>query len=289
MTGSRSDTALAFLRLYRVDAALISFMSYALGLLLAGPLTARLLAPGLLLSLVTFNFIYSVNAWADLRADSLNHPRRPLPAGDLSPRSALIYCAALLVASAIFPFFAFDGRYERAAALGLVALGALYSAPPVRLKRFALLSPPLIALMYVAPMTIGLQRHEEPFGAGRWEVVAFFGLYCLAVLPLKDITDVEGDEADGCQNWLALLGRTRLLALSALGLGAAAALPALLLPFPLGVFLPAIGGTTAALVLAALRSDWLMARLYRAILLLVVLEGAALLALWTLSPGRWCA
>jgi 4-hydroxybenzoate polyprenyltransferase len=283
MTRPFPGKALAFLRLYRVDAALISLMSYCLGLILAGRLTARTLIPGFLLSLVTFNFIYSINAWADLGADSLNHPRRPLPAGHLRPRAALVYCLGLLALSLAYPFFAFDGWYEIAAALGLVALGAAYSVPPVRLKRFAFLSPVVIAIMYVAPMTIGLQQHEDPFGAGRWEVVAFFGIYCLAVLPLKDITDVAGDEADGCQNWLALLGRRRLLAASALGLAAALLVSLLLIPSALGSFLGLLSGSTLLLVVAAFRSDLLMARLYRAILLLLVLEGAVLLALWRLG------
>jgi 4-hydroxybenzoate polyprenyltransferase len=283
MTGSAPGKALAFLRLYRIDAALISLMSYCLGLLLAGRLTARTLVPGLLLSLVTFNFIYSINAWADLRADSLDHPQRPLPAGELSQRAALRYCLALLALSLVLPFFAFDGWYETAAALGLVVLGAAYSVPPVRLKRFAFLSPVVIAIIYVAPLTIGLQQHEDPFGAGRWEVVAFFGIYCLAVLPLKDITDVAGDAADGCQNWLALLGRRRLLAISALGLAAALLVAVLLVPSALGPSLGLLSGSTLLLVAAALRSDRLMARLYRSILLLLVLEGAVLLALWRLG------
>jgi homogentisate phytyltransferase/homogentisate geranylgeranyltransferase len=278
----RPVNALAFLRLYRIDAALISFMSYGLGLLLADRLSPRLLVPGALLSLVTFNFIYSINAWADLRADALDHPRRPLPAGEVSPRAALRYSLVLLAGSVAYPFLAFDGAYAIAAALGLAALGALYSVPPVRLKRFAFLATPVIAILYVAPLTIGLQQHADPFGAGRREVVVFFAAYCLAVLPLKDVTDVAGDAADGCQNWRALLGRRRLLALSALGLAAALLVALLLVGGALGAALGVLAGSTLALVAAAARSDRLLAVLYRAILAVVVLEGAALLVVWNL-------
>jgi len=286
MTKPCSARALALLRLYRIDVVLISLMSYGLGLLLAGRVTAALMIPGLLLSLVTFNFIYSVNAWADIRADAMNHPERPLPSGDIEPRVALLYCLALLAISLVYPFFVFDGRYEIIAAVGLVALGALYSVPPVRLKRFAFLSPLLIALMYIAPLTIGLQRHADPFGAGRMEIVVFFGIYCLAVLPLKDITDVEGDRADGCQNWLSLLGRRPLLAVSALGLAAALLVALLLVTPPLGWCFALLAASTLLLVVAAILSDRLLARLYRTILLVVVFEGAALLALWRFWSGR---
>jgi 4-hydroxybenzoate polyprenyltransferase len=141
--------------------------------------------------------------------------------------------------------------------------------------------------MYVTPMTIGLQQHERPFGAGRWEFIVFFGIYCLAVIPLKDITDVAGDAAEGCQNWLALLGRRRLLAISAFGLVAALLVSWLLIPPKLGLFLGLLSGSTLLLVVAAFRSNRLMAVLYRAILLLVVVEGAALFVLWHLwSNGR---
>ena len=103
-----------------------------------------------------------------------------------------------------------------------------------------------------------------------------------AVVPLKDITDVAGDAADGCQNWLALLGRRRLLAASALALGAAVAVALLGVPSPLRWALVALGGSTLALVVAAQFASRLWARLYRTILLLVVLQGAALIALWYL-------
>jgi 4-hydroxybenzoate polyprenyltransferase len=275
-------TALALLRLYRADAAVISLMSYCLGLLLVDRLTAGSVLPGLWLSLVTFNFIYSINDWADVRSDALNRPRRPLPAGDVGHRAALRYCLALLAIALVYPFFVFDDRSGVAAALGLVVLGALYSVPPLRLKRFALTSPFVITLMYVTPMTIGLLRHEDPLGGGRWGVVLFFAVYCLSVIPLKDITDVKGDAADGCQNWMTLLGRRRLLAVSALGLLAAVVVSALCVRTPLGWALGFLGCTTLAVVVLATRSERLLARLYRTILLLVVVEGATLLSVWYL-------
>ena len=105
---------LGLLRLYRLDAFLIFLLVYLLGVVAAGgmlsPLREFLVA--LLVSGVSFNFVYSFNSWADADIDAINKPHRPIPSGVVSRPQALAYSLFLLGASLAYPFILFGSSTQ---------------------------------------------------------------------------------------------------------------------------------------------------------------------------------
>ena len=96
---------MGFLQLYRLDAALIAFFSYIVGNHVGGELSILSVVIAFFISAFSMNFVYSFNSWADWKIDKINKPSRPLPAGRLKPRSALVYSLILFTVSIVVPFF----------------------------------------------------------------------------------------------------------------------------------------------------------------------------------------
>jgi len=161
----------------------------ALGLLLAAAAALSLVAAG----------GYALNDRVDLAADRINRPGRPLPAGHLSPRSAVVFCVCAW-----------------AAAIGLTILGPpaghvivpfcilLSAVYALRLKHTGLAGNLAVALMtslalaYGATATGGLDR-VIPLAA-----LAF--LVNLSREIFKDVEDLPGDVETGERTLAVRLG-----------------------------------------------------------------------------------
>lgn len=272
------STVLNYLRLYRPDAALLAFFSYVVGSHLAGGLTADDALVALAVSLLSMNFIYTFNSWADWKIDRINKPTRPIPSGKISPGRALIYSLVLLALSIIYPLVLFRSLWTLALFLLLPLLGLLYSLPPVRLKRHFVTAIITTSLILVIPIMLGYFMHSSDLAAAPF-FAALFG-FCLSVIPLKDIEDVEGDQEGQCDNWLAKLGSRKLLGFCLTGLAADAVLIALIPlhgSFKLFLFAFVAGAMIAIIIFAALRID--LNKLYRTIIRIVIVEGVVLFVL----------
>lgn len=206
---------LAYCRLTRLDVTLIALASYLVGVRLAARITATDLWGALGVSLISTNFIYSFNAWADRSIDAINKPCRPIPAGLIAPSAALRYSTTLLVMSLIYPFFLTTSPLALGLLLVLPVLGLIYSAEPIRLKRRAWAAVAVTATGLVLPVQIGAFAHTSDLDAVPFFLVMF--VYCLSVVPLKDIEDAEGDRLHGMGNLFERHG-ARLPLLSATGL-----------------------------------------------------------------------
>lgn len=303
--GTPLQTAWAYLRLYRLDVVLLSFFSVLVGAQMAGAFDPSDALLALFVAFAPMNFVYSFNAWSDWRIDAINKPGRPIPSGQVSPRGALVYAGVLAALSVGLPL-AFQlgglvypaGAYRPPVALALLlaipGLGWAYSGRPARLKRFPPAATLVTSLILVLPMTIGYAL-SRPAAATPppWQTDALFFagllLFCLAVIPLKDIEDEEGDVAEECGNWAARLGSGRLLLLSAAGLTLDLLLYALLPLRPLQqIFLFAFAGAALALVLLFRLAPLPRHRLYKTIIRAVILLGVLLFALTRLgviAPG----
>lgn len=188
----------------------------------------------------------------------MNKPRRPIPAGLISSRHALI-----------------GGWIFALAALGLAALVSLgfflcvlagvvgtwiYSAPPLRTK-----CRPAAALLTIAvprgflvPVA-GWAVVAPPVVTDPWALGAVGGLYVLGAAATKDFGDLEGDQAHGCRTLPVLWGIERAARFVA---------PFLVLPFLLLVPFAAL--------------DLLRIPLSRALALALVLLLAGGATAWTL-------
>ena len=270
-----TQVPLAYLRLCRPDAPLIAFFSYLVGAHLGGGRIGwREVAVAALLALVSTNFIYSLNSLTDEAEDRISHPRRPLPAGEISRADATLYVAGLLLLATAYPLVLASSTFSLALFWLLPALGILYSVPPLRLRRFPVVAVAVISCGLVTPMTIGV----VDVGAGRDTAVVLVALlvFCFSVVPLKAVEEVEEAAAIGGINLYARLGR-RLFVWTAAGLVVDAALVAALTGGHVRAFLLAM----FAGALACLGWFWRrrsVAALYRTMILVVLVVGGAYFA-----------
>src|SRR3954454_17353182 len=95
----------------------------------AGDLLATLIAA------LTVNIaIVGVNQLTDVEIDRINKPWLPIAAGELSingARAIVVACTVITLVMALT-----QGAVEPVAVAAALAVGALYSLPPLRLKRF---------------------------------------------------------------------------------------------------------------------------------------------------------
>jgi len=274
-------SVLLYLKLFRLDVGIIAFVSYLLGVRLVAPVT---IADGLIalaVALVSTNFIYSFNAWADWRIDAINKPERPIPSGVISPEAAFRYSMALLCVSVLYPFFIANSGLTLFLFLLLPVLGLVYSARPFLPKRYAIPAVLITSAGLVVPVQLGYFMHASDYSQTPFFLVLF--LYCVSVVLLKDIEDVRGDVRFGMDNLFHRYG-PRLLVISMAGLGADLLLLALL-PFrsDLKLFM-VVMILSAGVVIVFLRND--LRRIYPAVVRVVIVEGLLLFAfLWALSKA----
>ncbi|MCW5906462.1 MAG: UbiA family prenyltransferase [Chitinophagales bacterium] len=237
------------MKLYRPDAALVTFFSFLFATYLAGVQPAfTFITIGLAVSLISVNFIYSVNSVFDSEIDAVNKPDRPLAANKLSRQNAMAYVAVLLIFAIVYPFFIKVDAITIALIWVLPVLGILYSNPWFPFKKKMYLAAPVTALVLVLPMFIGLKVLQSTTSV-HYCTALFFLVFCLFTVPLKDIEDEKGDVLFNSQNWAAALGAKRLTAISAL-LNATLAIVALLLLNGLNAYLIFGMGFLAAMLCA---------------------------------------
>ena len=186
-----------YLALYRIDVVLIVFFSYIIGCELAGTWTYEELFIAGALSLISYNFIYSFNSWADREIDKFNKPHRPLPAGKIEAEYAFIYSIILLLLSCIYPFFIYRSSAVLIIFLLLPVVGALYSVGP-NFKRTPILAVFITSSGLVIPFLLGYLMNSNDNSL--WPFFLTLLLYCLGIIPLKDIEDVKGDVKYGVRN-----------------------------------------------------------------------------------------
>ena len=138
-----------------------------------------------------------LNQIADVDADRINQPGRPLPAGRLGIRQAWWIVAALLAPAVALA--AMVGPHYLACVLITVPLTAAYSFPPVRTKRIPFLANATIA----TPRGLLLVLAGWAVGGGFWRPEAWLlgalaWLYIFGAATTKDFADIEGDRATGC-------------------------------------------------------------------------------------------
>jgi homogentisate solanesyltransferase len=171
---------------------------------------------GLVALLLANGYIVGINQIYDVDIDVINKPFLPIAAGDLGSNIAwvLIMCmlgGGLAVVSTVFP-----GLLFRLYAIGL-ALGTMYSVPPLRLKRFPILAFLIIAVCrgfflnfgvhYAVRASLGL-----PFV---WSnpvtfITAFMVVFAVTIAITKDLPDAEGDRKFGISTFTTQVGERNI-------------------------------------------------------------------------------
>ena len=193
------------LGLYRLDVFARFFLLYLLGAVIAGgtlpPLREFVIA--FLISGISLNFVYSLNSWADADIDAINKPHRPIPAGLVTRRQALLYSLVLLGASLAYPFLLFGLSAKALLFLWFPVAGILYSNPAYPFKKKRLLALFLITATVLVTALFGYVANGGVFDTRFYFFALLLLVACASLVPLKDLPDVAGDRAYGAENWFS--------------------------------------------------------------------------------------
>jgi homogentisate phytyltransferase / homogentisate geranylgeranyltransferase len=166
--------------------------------------------------------IVGVNQITDVEIDRVNKPHLPLAAGDLSREGAWRIVAVAAVVPLVLAVT--QGVLEPAAVAAALAVGAAYSLPPVRLKRFPVVAALCISGVRAVAINLGMYGHFSLAFGGQlvipdslWALTLFVLPFSFAIAVLKDVPDREGDRQFRIATFTVRLGPRRAFRL---GLGA---------------------------------------------------------------------
>ena len=149
--------------------------------------------------------IVGVNQITDVDIDRVNKPWLPIAAGDLSPgaaRAIVAACTAIPLALALT-----QGAEETVAVAAGLAVGALYSLPPARLKRFPVAASLCITGVRSIVVNLGVYWHfAGDIAPPVWALCLFVLPFSFAIAVLKDVPDIEGDRRFSIRTFTVRLG-----------------------------------------------------------------------------------
>jgi geranylgeranylglycerol-phosphate geranylgeranyltransferase len=131
-----------------------------------------------------------INDIYDLNGDKINHPYRPLPAGIISPKAALVYYFILLAVSLFLSLFISKLNYE----LNLLAIILLYLYS-YKLKRIAFTGNLVVSILTGLVFIYGGLAVNN---VNNSIIPALFALLINLIREIiKDMEDAEGDMHEG--------------------------------------------------------------------------------------------
>jgi homogentisate phytyltransferase / homogentisate geranylgeranyltransferase len=200
--------------------------------------------------------IVGVNQITDVEIDRINKPHLPLAAGELTREAAWRIVAVAAVLPVVLGLT--QGPLETGAVVAALAVGAAYSLPPVRLKRFPIAAALCISGVRSTVVNLGMYGHFSlAFGGSAaiapsvWALTAFVLPFSFAIAVLKDVPDMEGDRRYRIATFTVRLGPRRAARLGLAALALAYAGMAIAGPLLVGDADPVVmsAGHIAALVL----------------------------------------
>ena len=204
---------LRFSRLHTVIGTSLSIVSlYTIAHLLGGSATE---IAYLLLTLGTCLFanvyITGLNQLLDIDIDRINKPYLPLASGAWSVRTGRIVVGICLIGALVGAFF--GNFWLRWTVLLSLLLGTIYSAPPVRLKRFPFWAAFCILAVRGLIVNLGLfLNFYAPIGTFAdvpsiiWILTVVMFVYSILIAFFKDMPDLEGDKKYGISTFSLRLG-----------------------------------------------------------------------------------
>lgn len=147
-----------------------------------------------------------VNDIHDTKIDALTNPNRPLIEHTIPTELYPVFGALFFAISIVF-----SGIVSFSALLMLLAYQAiawLYSAPPLRLKKYPLLATFLAAFAGILVLVAGSVSLSETHDISSLPLplLAYLFIAYLLALPIKDFKDIRGDQGDQVYTIPVLLG-----------------------------------------------------------------------------------
>jgi homogentisate phytyltransferase/homogentisate geranylgeranyltransferase len=154
--------------------------------------------------------IVGVNQLTDVEIDRVNKPQLPIAAGDLSPTAATTIVAVTAVVPVVLALT--QGALETAAVVAALAVGAAYSLPPPRLKRFPVAASLCISGVRSIAVNLGVYGHFALASGGDiapavWALTLFVLPFSFAIAVLKDVPDLEGDRRFSIATFTVRMGQ----------------------------------------------------------------------------------
>lgn len=181
----------------------------------------RTLLQTLLPALFINVYIVGLNQLHDIPIDTLNKPSLPLPSGALTVGQARFITRLSLLIGLSFCALPSATPALRAVLILSALLGYAYSAPPLRLKRFALPAAASILAVRGLIVNAGFFLHASGASGGGRPLLpafaslpplvlfacAFFLAFGLVIALLKDVPDVDGDRVFGIRTFSVRVGK----------------------------------------------------------------------------------
>ncbi|MBN1273875.1 MAG: UbiA family prenyltransferase [Candidatus Aminicenantes bacterium] len=216
---------ISYLNLSRPGIFVGAFFSYMIGAGIAGGFDLYNVFIAALVSLISTNFVYTFNSWADRDLDKIEKPDRPIPSGKISPKAAFNYSMFLLVLSVVYPFFFFNSPITLSHFMLFPFLGIIYSAEPIRLRNYPLAAVLVIVIGMQTPIRLGYYMNSSDNLLHPFFIIIFF--MALFIIPLKATEEAELDKKINASNLYLKYGK-KLLRFSLAGLVPCAAMAYLL-------------------------------------------------------------
>ena len=182
--------------------------------------------------LATWFITAAANAWNDYRdieIDKINQPKRPLPSGLVSPRSALIFSLVMTAVSILLAAFI----NQTAFVIALVSAAMLYIYS-WRLKSTVLMGNAIVAVISAMSAIFGGIAAGNP-RPSLW-LAAIIASAIMGREVLKTLADYEGDLRQRCRTVATVWGRRPArIVFYILG---AATLVVMMVPYLLDVYRP---------------------------------------------------
>lgn len=163
-------------------------------------------------------FIVGVNQLTDVEIDRINKPGLPLASGELTMSQG----RAIVAAAGVLPLVlaVTQGWREVGFVSAALAIGAAYSLPPLRLKRFPALAAASISVVRAFVVNLGVYEH---FSGGSvapaiWALTLFVLPFSFAIAVLKDVPDAEGDRRFAIRTFTVRLGSRTAFAMGMVAL-----------------------------------------------------------------------
>jgi len=199
----------AYIRLIRPLNGLIAFISVILGAFLSSgninPISKVIFASSVAFLLLSAG--NALNDYYDVLTDKMNKPSRPIPAGLIKRRSALIFSIVLfLIAIGISYLINLNGFII---AVIVTLLLILYSA---KLRNFPFLANSTVAFLTGLVFIYGGVAVKSVNGAIIPAIFAF--LFTLSREVIKDIQDIKGDQLAGMSSIPINFGKRKAILVS---------------------------------------------------------------------------
>jgi geranylgeranylglycerol-phosphate geranylgeranyltransferase len=151
----------------------------------------------------------ALNDYLDIESDKINHPRRPLPSGDLPPYMAIIIVLVFNIA-AIVSAILVDSVVLVIVVCAIVAL-AVYD---FRLKKLPLIGNLIVSILGGMTFIVGglaIDKSSIFILPGVMIPAVFAFLFHLGRELLKDIADFDGDIKTDCRTLVSIMSRKSVM------------------------------------------------------------------------------